>query len=946
MYQREFSPSVTFTGVVITSNAGTGAVTVVRESYAGSSEDVGMTMQGIVVSSIMSTFLGFRQAIIPQPGSRVLCAEHTGTHCYVIGIIPDQALSVEGLTNRAMLGAGDASQDSANNKGFSSSEAVITDAQKPSDVVDGEFVVSNEFGVLLGLYQQLANLKGSELAQVQCFLLDDLVRVISHNFQHYTALGEYNIYHDGKTIMAEFGATHKPAESYGQPAVNADTGGAVFKSNPGASPDDSKDWFKFEKDERVRAIERFKLFLGGLGDFVNMFIIRPAEAEQRILDPTSQIKSQDTGLLNVHMGTDGGFHLRSLKEVFIEKTNWIRVPVRKAAPDDPNGDDASTIQYDKKELFKFDNSLKYAGNPFAYGLKLRDYVAHVNEKLTYQNFKKHEKDFHVNDSINEEVVLKDLKKIDKETEGNYNYELTTAGIYIMPNGGITIKDAWNSAIVMEGGNISIQPAKDLVAQPMRHSIVKAGGSVNIQARKHMDFSSTDEGVRIKSEKNTYIYSHGAGVLIEANGSLDTYGSPDPEKKKRALDYIGGVVIKSNLGIYNYAQKNIMLYAKGQLLLESLKNTEIVAGSFMNMYGRDSTMMFSDKTVLIKAGSTQKWVDRYTKEVIEKRSGGNMAMISEGSAAFAGQTATSLGGKGAPVHVVGIGRHSGVVDIQKYINKAKLKKFIRSREDLIQYTIFKKERREQPHYKKLEDIKFRFLESFKYGDIVSNIHEEKTDVIPGTLAQQEDLTTERYGFEDWDEKAVNESIPYPGFLKEKKFYYAPEKLINLEKNKRCKDWSNKANPTAGTDSTSDEDQQVTEATDSEEEKQAQEGLRKYLNKEAPSPYGDDATEEEDTKEGQRKSIFKKYKVFKYNERDPDEDRDLTPPNSDVDLKYSGPFFGTAYEKHHFINGKGMVVEDYDETAQDNDEEKALIEDEEELSAALKIPQIKFTGGKTS
>jgi hypothetical protein len=894
MYQREFSPSVTFTGVVVTSNAGTGAVTVVRESYGGSNEDIGMTMQGIVVSSIMSTFLGFRQAIIPQPGSRVLCAEHTGTHCYVIGIIPDQALAVDGLTNRAMLGAGDASVDAANNKGFSDTEAIITDAQKPSDVVDGEFVVSNEFGVLLGLYQQLANLKGSELAQVQCYLLDDLVRIISHNFQHYTALGEYNVYHDGKVIMAEFGATHKPIESYGKSAVYSDSAGAVFESNPGASPDDSKDWFKFSTDERIRAIERFKLFLGGLGDFVNMFVVRPGN-EERILDPGKTPEDPDTGLCNMHIGADGGFHLRSLKEVFIEKTNWIRVPIRKAAPDDPQGDDAKSISYEKKELFEFDDSAKYAGNPFAYGLSLRDYVAYVNEKLSYQNFKSHKKDFYVNDKIDKEPSFKAMKQVDVETKCNYDYELTTAGIYLMPNGGITIKDAWNSAIVMEGGNISIQPAKDLVAQPMRHNIVKAGGSVNIQARKHMDFSSTDEGIRIKSNKNAYIYSDNAGVLIEANGSINTYGSPDPVKKQRALDYVGGVVIKSKLGIYNYAQKDILLYSKQQLLLQSLKNVEILSDTFLNIYGRASANLFSDTSVLIKSGQTLKWVDRITKKVKYKQTTGRMSLISEGTAVIAGQSATALGGVNAPVNVVGIGRHFGVVDVEGWCKSSGIKKWLRSREDLIQYTIFKKERREHPHFKRLEDIKFRFLESFKYGDIVGSKSDEKADGISGTLAQQEDLTTKRYNFEDWNEKIINGTGPYPGAKKEGEFYYEPSKLINLEENGRCKDWSNKAEPSK-----------------------------------SPPKL-------------KRSSIFKKYKVFKYNEKDPDPGLDLTPAEDKVDSQYTGPFQNTMNERHHFvIPGSGAVVEDYDETVTEADEEKILIEDSMDVQQALNIPELKVQG----
>lgn len=781
MYLREFSPSVTFTAAVITSNAGTGAVTVCRESYGGANGDMGMTMQGIVVSSAMASFLGFRQSVLPQPGSRVLCAEYTSSQCYIIGIIPDQVLDVKGLSNRAMLGAGDASADSANNKGFSKAEAVITDAQKPSDVVDGEYVVSNEFGVLLGLYQQLANLKASELAQIQCFLLDDMVRIISHNFQHYTALGEYNIYHDGKALMAEFGATHKPSESYGSPAIVSNTGlNPTFKkTGQGATPDDSKDHFSFTADERTKAIERFKIFLGSLGDFLHMFVVRPNPTETRALDPSSQITKPDTGLCDVHIGTDGGMHIRSIKEVFIEKTNWIRVPHRKSSPDDPNGDDANNLNYDKKELFKFKNDAKYLGNPFAYSLALRDYVAYVNEKLGYQNFKKHKKDFHVNDDVTKEENLKNIKEVDPETElGLKDYQLRTAGIYLMPNGGITIRDAWNSAIVMEGGNISLQPAKDLVSQPLRHNIVKAGGSVSIVSKKHMDISSSEEGVRIKSEKNSYIYSNSAGVIIEANGNADTPGYP---AAGRALEYVGGVVIKSSLGIYNFAQKNILNYANENIYLESLKSLEVVADSWISLYGKKSLYMFAGKSILGKAGKTDK----------EGNSSGSVSFISEGTASFAGQDKTYLGQYQKPVVVSGA-KLTGVIKIQEYIQKAELKKFLKSRKDLVQYTIFKKDKKKDDYAKKLADIKFRFLESFQYGQM-SNPVEDAQDGIMLTLAQQDDLLTSLYGLDFWQETNVNGTYPYPGTAKGATFLYSIGAPVNLTKSNSGKDFTNKADP---------------------------------------------------------------------------------------------------------------------------------------------------------
>jgi hypothetical protein len=761
-----------FTGFVITSSAGSNAITVIRESYGGvKTADGGMRMQGVMISSTLSAFLGFKESTMPQPGSRVLCVEDgTGSGCFVIGMIPQNTISKQViLPARTCLGAGNSLADEANKTGHMRNTPDIYDHRRPVDVVEGEHVISNEFGVLLGLYQQLATLKASELAQVQCHLLDDLVRIISHNFQHYTALGEYNIYHDGKRLMAEFGATHKPAESYGRPAVEKDIQEAMFKKEGGHTVDDESDYYSIKEDERVKAIERFKWFLGGLGDFLHIFLVRPDPKEVRKLDPETTPEKPDTGLLDAHIGTDGAFHLRSVKEIFIEKTNWIRVPLRKAAPDDPKGDDAEELKYDAKEPFEFKNDAKFKENPFNYALQLRDYVAYVNEKLGYQNFKKHEKDFHVNDDIAKENKLNEIDQVDQETPLNLkDYALRTAGIYLMPNGGITIRDAWNSAIVMEGGNIYLQPAKDIVSQPLRNCIVKAGGNINMACKKHLDLSSSEEGMRLKSEKALYCYSNKSGIILESSGETDTPGSPDPTEA--AVEDIGGIVLKSKLSIYNYAEKQIVNYAKKNILLQSLENLDIVVDSTLTTHSKLGTMMLADTSLILHA-----------TQVAE--------LLSDSAVILAGAGTTAIGQKD---QALAIGYDTkgdnpspfidilyGVLDVSTLTEK--LGEVRTAKEDILVQTVFQEE-------SKFTDLQFKFLSTYQYGNLSS-----EEDALPTTLAQQEDLLTELYELKDWEEKEVNESLPYPGKDLFENFYYLAEKPVNLESNELGKDFSNKAEP---------------------------------------------------------------------------------------------------------------------------------------------------------
>jgi hypothetical protein len=564
--------------------------------------------------------------------------------------------------------------------------------------------------------------------------------------------------------MAEFGATHKIAESYGSPAVDNDKGSLdVFESTDKHKPDDSDDFYELKQDERMKSVERFKMFLGSVGDFLNLFLVRPNPKAPRVLNGDVDEGTTETGLWNMHVGTDGGMHLRSVKEVFIEKSNWIRVPVRQRAPDDPEGDDAQKLDYTPKKPFEFDKTFSYKGNPFAYALQIRDYIAYVNEQENYQNFKSHEKDFFVSSDVDKEENVDKFTKLDQETTSTVNqYKLKTSGIYIMPNGGITIRDAWNSSIVMEGGNVYIQPAKDLVMQPLRHSVVKAGGSINMSCKYHLDLSSSDEGLRIKTEKSQYFYSDKGGMVIESNGEKDTPGDPDPIME--AIDYVGGIVLKSKLSIYNYAENDIVSYSKRQLLLQSLGSVDIVANQAATIYGKSSLSSFSDGMIL--------------------NMGQNTLTIAEGGAMLAGAGSTVLGQKDQNLGVM-YDDKSTFVDIIKGVLDtstlaSELGKAKEDKDNLLKKTTF------QSEYE-FEALTFKFLKSAKYK--IS----KDLDAIPMTIAQQDAELTELYNLEEWEEKEINETLPFPGKELFAEFYCSSEGLVNLERKKVSKDYTNVATP---------------------------------------------------------------------------------------------------------------------------------------------------------
>jgi hypothetical protein len=753
-----------FTGVVITNKAGTYVTTVVRESYMADSPDAGNTMQGIPISSAFATYLGFREISLPQPGDRVLCCSTSANSCFILGSIPQNNMSSKECPNRTNIGAGDPTMDTANHKGHEKRFSETPINRRPSDMVDGEWAVANEFGVMVGMFQQLAQLKASELAQIQCYLIDDLVRVIGHNFQHYSALGEYNIYHDGKAIMAEFGATHQPGECYGRPLVETECGGPIFAKDPGHVPDDSKDNYKVVTNERTKAIERFKIFLGRMGDFLHCYLCRPDPNEIRTLDPAVRPSKPDTGLADLHVGTDGGISVRSVKQVFIEKTNWIRVPLRCAAPEDVTADIAYEIDYEPKDKFEWKDDWKYKQNPFHYFLQLRDYVAYVLEKNQYRNIKKHPIDFYVNDDPGNEHNLKTINKVDNWTKlEQQKYELRTSGVYLMPNGGITIKDSWNSSIVMEGGNIYIQPAKDLVLQPLRSLIGKVGKHLQVAAKEQIDFSSTEGGFRLKTDKSQYFYSDKSGIVLEAKATIPTPGTPDPQEE--AIEHIGGIVLKSEYGIYNYAKKEIVTYTEGRVVLKSLSQIFVETDNLLSLYSKSSLLLLSDKSLIADGATSSLFIS----------SGGSVVCSGVGTTAL-GMKDENLGVMYDPDSIF-IDIIKGVVPMDTITSK--LAEVRPQLEDPLSFTLFSTP-------EKFTNLQFNFLKSDKYGQL-----SDTADLIPATMAQQDDKLTSMYGLTSWQETEVNSSLPYPGKDKFESFYLDADKPINLESNPTGISYSSKA-----------------------------------------------------------------------------------------------------------------------------------------------------------
>lgn len=733
-----------FFAKVVSSDAGTYSV-----QLAPISNKLPGLLSGIPLSSITASMLGVKECVLPQPGSTVFCFRSDAYTGLILGVVPESENidKAENMPSRTVIGAGDGKFNENNTQGYGTkigfSKLNMQNANRPTDVVDGEYVLGNEFGVLLGLFHQFSVLKASELAQVQAFLLDDLVRIISHNFEHHTCMGSTKVYQDGANLNCEFGITHDPKEATGRPNVTGQEIDPAIQLTGKTSSDDKDDFFEL-KNERQVGIDRLRGFVGQLGDFLHLVFSRPAESQLRALDgvPTNVF---DRGLASVKMGMDGSLAFRSLGGVAFEKTNWIRVPHRIKAVEEK----AERTESSLPPGFTFDSSVSAQNIPFLHFLQLRDYLAFTLEGQAYQGFSESGK-FEINDDPKKETTIGEGTSLTPDKTGNFYPK--SSGMYLMPNGGVVLRDAWGSAIVMEGGNIYIQPAKDLVLQPLRNMVGKVGQNVALAAKNNIDLSSTDGGFRLKTHAAQYLYSAASGIVLHSDvtSPFEYYPTDAP------VTDVGGIVL--------HAPKGGLVTHAAHSLFKSESNSVI-----------KSDLMFidADSRVLLRSGGG---FDVFTSGDLLFSAGKNLIGFTEGTALFVGLDNTAVGMQKQTIGASPLGPVEGLFEKDTF-NDWKQKSSELATGDFQEYSFGYRDD------SVFDALKFRFPSSNDYRLT------ERLDAIPQTLAQQEDAQFENLGLATWEEKSVNDTLPYPGA--DLSNMYATASLANLQFDPSLGDTYNKA-----------------------------------------------------------------------------------------------------------------------------------------------------------
>jgi hypothetical protein len=194
-------------------------------------------------------------------------------------------------------------------------DKLIANNQRLGDVLPGDWGKQNIYGVLMGIFGMVATMRASDRAKLEVHVLDDLVRMVSNQFQHMSSLGEMHIYNDGGLVSFEFaGSGHDLEVAGAEDEYNED---GIFEEQERDDKYLQADFKLAVEGQTVK--RRCQVFLGAVSDLFQMFIARPAAGVE-----TYESETLLQGLFHAQVDSSGSLGITA--------ANGIKLRLRRREP--------------------------------------------------------------------------------------------------------------------------------------------------------------------------------------------------------------------------------------------------------------------------------------------------------------------------------------------------------------------------------------------------------------------------------------------------------------------------------------------------------------------------------------------------------------------------------------------------------------------------------------
>ena len=471
-----------------------------------------VTVNGCVwAAGILSGMFGFRTSFLPPPKTKVLVV-FTGQHpCYIIGCAPGAMTDPNNHARPVVDSEISYHNSQVFHKLRDASSLAYAHQKPPVDLTEGEVQIDNLLGVGLTLLRNMAKLSGGDLATVECHVLNDMVRIVSDTFQHYTAFGDYKIVNDGGKLNVEWHGTAHDHEAWGNKKQN-EPKVSVDKNKVDAGSVDG-----FIDDGRWR----FSQYIGWLGDFIHVFVTDPVEQIGRLA--ADRFRS---GKARVHIGSGGEVLVQSVADIVLEKVVRIPVPIRTRPEGDPRGNRGDDTTHTLTPLKTWQPSDK--DNLFEMVFQLREYARWLSNHAAFARFRQEDKEFKIPTEAETPVPDVNSAELDR-TEANKgmnaNWQIAYSTIRIFRDGSIQTLDAYGNSFTSTKIGIQISSTSDILLQAAGSINLVAGQSINLVARKDIGISAITGGLWLRAKTKWQALCQSGNIVLDMlqSGSVAILG---------------------------------------------------------------------------------------------------------------------------------------------------------------------------------------------------------------------------------------------------------------------------------------------------------------------------------------------------------------------------------------------------------------------------------------
>ncbi len=465
--------------------------------------------------AIMSFLLGYQLHGMPTPGTR--CEISFGDPPLLTTLIDSNPADGQNTSDISLL-TGTAKQPTRKYKTFANDTTKVRrGATPPADLLEGEFQISNALGMALTMLNNLARLSAGQRAKIEVSLINDMVRMVSATFRHFSSTGDQEIYDDGRANDAHH-ATSYEHERLGR--LNAADEKVKVKKNV----------VDFSSVDAINETGRWRYsrYLGFLGDFVHAFVTDPTKVLGSLAEDAFR-----SGKANIYIGGDGAILVQSVAEIAFERVSRIQVPIPLKRHEDPKG--VLRAEFDKLEK-SYLKQWDLGKDP----TKMCQVLYQLREQARYlSNFQSLARFHQLADKGEWKVPMETdtpepswaNKEQDREeaNQGLTLFKDTYSTIRQFRDGSILALNGYGTAAALAGYDAQISAPRHLFLESGGDVRITAGQNVLITARRNIEIVSIVGGLRLKARAWLQGLVERGSVYLKSDAFDPTVKDPPDDK---------------------------------------------------------------------------------------------------------------------------------------------------------------------------------------------------------------------------------------------------------------------------------------------------------------------------------------------------------------------------------------------------------------------------------